>query len=523
MPTDGVRQPLQPLYLALRITFAKLLNGLVVLLLAIAIIFKPVSAATVEEWRTRTIYRLFIDRFGKEDDDINICLNLNDYCGGTFKGVIKRLDYIANMGFDAILINPVVQQYGRGYHGYWSQNLYEINPEFGGEEGFQALIDEVHRRDMFLMVDVVINHTGASNQTKEAPTGNITEHVPFGDPKYYHPFCMIDYTNQTSVEQCRLGNSEEESLPDLNTEDTFVAQTLINFIANFTSFWGIDGYRIDAAKHIRKNFYPTFVEAAGVFMSGEVYYFYDDEYQASYVIDAGLPAVENYNLWKYIQSVFTKQNPPQTFTTLDDLIHNQSSVYPNTNHLTTFIENMDIGRFLQTDIFGGTSDPGLTQDQAKYKNALTLLLTMPGIPMVYYGAEQGLYSRAGDVDSFRMELWYSLYDTTTDLYGWITQLVSLRRMYAGKLFDANLTTLFVEDDVYAYTRGLVLTVLSSEGYASQPRSIVIPNLPYAPGTVLARLDDWTATVVVPAAGGGLNVTINNGRPLVFFPLADLVR
>ncbi|KAJ1562687.1 Alpha-amylase A type-1/2 [Cladochytrium tenue] len=331
---------------------------------------------------------------------------------------------------------------------------------------------------------------------------------------------MVDFSNQTSIEQCRLGNSTDESLPDLNTEDVFVEQTLLDFIANFTSFWGIDGYRLDSARHVRHDFYPAFVDAARVFVSGEVLKTYDDEYVASYVIDGGIPTVENYNAWKYIQSVFTTQDPPQTFVTLDQLLHNQSSVFPNPHLLTTFIENMDIGRFLQTDLFGGTSDPSLTQDQAKYKNALTLLLTMPGIPMVYYGAEQALYSRNGDVDSYRMELWYSLYDTTTDLYGWITQLVSLRRMYADNVLGKNITTLFVEDEVYAYARGPVLAVLSAEGYTSSSHSIVVPNLPYAAGTVLVRLDDWTVTVTVPA-GGSLNVTIYNGRPLVFIPRQDL--
>lgn len=68
------------------------------------------------------------------------------------------------MGFDAIWISPVVDNYEEGYHGYDALNLYKINPRFGGEVALKELIAECHKRDIWVMVDVVANHVFPSNK-----------------------------------------------------------------------------------------------------------------------------------------------------------------------------------------------------------------------------------------------------------------------------------------------------------------------------------------------------------------------
>lgn len=100
-------------------------------ILIIAIVISSIYCASKDQWKTRTIYQILTDRFFRSDGNTQTCTDLSNYCGGTFYGIIKKLDYIAEMGFDAIWISPIVANYRNGYHGYWAQNIYEINGHFG--------------------------------------------------------------------------------------------------------------------------------------------------------------------------------------------------------------------------------------------------------------------------------------------------------------------------------------------------------------------------------------------------------
>ena len=92
------------------------------------------------------------------------CVGLRNYCGGTFKGIEKHLDYISGLGANAIWISPIVLNTDNGYHGYWAQNIFEINPHFGTKEDLKSLVTACHDRDMWVMVDIVNQSHGLSAQ-----------------------------------------------------------------------------------------------------------------------------------------------------------------------------------------------------------------------------------------------------------------------------------------------------------------------------------------------------------------------
>lgn len=117
------------------------------------------SAADASEWKQRIIYQLLTDRFARNDSSTAPCADLENYCGGSFTGMVAHLDYIVEMGFDAVWISPVVANFPGGYHGYAAQNLYVINPMFGGEEGLKAFVKAAHDKGVFVMVDVVANQS----------------------------------------------------------------------------------------------------------------------------------------------------------------------------------------------------------------------------------------------------------------------------------------------------------------------------------------------------------------------------
>ena len=112
-----------------------------------------------QKWKKRSVYFLLTDRFEKSTAGGSACTNLSNYCGGTFKGLTNGLDYIKGMGFDAVWISPVVDNLSGGYHGYWAKNWEGINSNFGTEAELTAFVQAAHAKGIWVMVDVVANHS----------------------------------------------------------------------------------------------------------------------------------------------------------------------------------------------------------------------------------------------------------------------------------------------------------------------------------------------------------------------------
>ena len=187
----------------------KIISLLIVLLLSAYI-----SCKSKEDWKSRSIYQILTDRFARTSDT-GSC-NLSAYCGGNYQGMIKQLDYIKGMGFDAIWISPIIENTEGSYHGYHFTNLYTLNTHFGSEDDFKALVAACHKKDIWVMVDVVANHVG--------PIGtDYSKITPFNSAEHYHDKCDItDWGNQWQVENCRLCD-----LPDLKQENDWVTEKLV--------------------------------------------------------------------------------------------------------------------------------------------------------------------------------------------------------------------------------------------------------------------------------------------------------
>ena len=132
--------------------FSKLLLGA----LSVALLLTTTLAASPAEWRSRSIYQLLTDRFARTDGSTTATCDTASgiYCGGTWAGIIKKLDYIQGMGFDAVWISPVTKNiegktaYGEAYHGYWQQDLYAVNGHYGTSDDLKELSRALHGRGM---------------------------------------------------------------------------------------------------------------------------------------------------------------------------------------------------------------------------------------------------------------------------------------------------------------------------------------------------------------------------------------
>lgn len=497
--------PLENILIRLKMHFyrlAPLLTTIASLLLG------DTRAATPAQWKTRTIYQVVTDRFAVVNGTTpSSCpAGTTVYCGGTFQGIISRLDYIANMGFDAIWISPVVANVdsANAYHGYWAQDLYSINSHFGSAADLKALSSALHARGMYLMVDVVANHMGEhvnGSSVGKDPSG----YRPFNSPSHYHPFCTIsNYNNQSNVEQCWLGSNQQDGLPDLNTENPAVYNGLYSWVKSLVGNYTIDGLRVDTVKHVRKDFWPGFNSNSGVFCTGEVLSG-DPSYVAPY--QSVMDSLINYPLFYTLTRAF--QKPNQGFTELKSILTTIRSSFKDPFLLTNFLENQDQPRFLS-----------LTSDRALAKNAITFLLTGDGIPIIYYGQEQ---SFSGANDPYNREaLWSSNYNTGTEMYVHISKVNRLRQKVKGLSSGNPLLTQLVStyDDAgaWVYRKAGMVVALSSAGAGGGTQNVGVDAGKLPQGTLQDVISCKTLSV---GSSGTVKVQLNGGQPAVYYPVDGL--
>ncbi len=377
------------------------------------------SVLNAAQMRSNAVYQVVTDRFALPNSSTSTDCDVSarQYCGGTWSGIQSKLDYIQGMGFDTIWISPIVQNIGgttgdgQAYHGYWSLDVSQLNSNFGTPGDLQSLISAIHSRAMSIMVDVVINHVAATSSSTFASSSS---YGPFSVQADFHPFCWIDdYSNQTQVEQCWLGDSST-ALPDLNTESDTVKSYWNSWIYNLTSNYSIDAIRIDTVKHIRHDFWPPFISAAGVFNQGEVLD-NDAAYVGSYQTNASVNPF-NYPVYYGLVQAFNASTGR-----MSDLISLISQVKGNFSDPTLagmFLNNHDNPRF-----------ENYTSDMALVKNAHAYAFVGDGIPYLYYGSEAGFHG--GNDPGNREPLWTSGYNTSSDMYKYFTSLNAVRQAAAG--------------------------------------------------------------------------------------------
>lgn len=443
-----------------------------------------VSSKTPDDWKGRHIYQVITDRFAMPDGGDTHCDDLSKYCGGTWKGLTQNLDYLKGMGFDAIWISPVLLNTKDSYHGYSTLSLYKLNDVFGTEAEFQTLIDECHKRDIYVMVDIVPNHM--------APV--MFDYVtldPFNKAEHFHDYCYImdnDYAhNQWRVTNCRLLN-----LPDLNHENPFVVTKLIEYIKDFISKWNIDGLRLDATPHMPYWFLDEFQKAVGMYMIGEIFDARVD-YVASYTkkIDAAL----NFPLYFKIGSSIGQSGP---MTDLVDLIQTEQATFDNVDVLGNFIDNHDTTRFST-----------VTPDTWRLKNALVMSFFNRGIPVLYYGTEQ---QETGDKDpNNRQPLWQYGYKTDSVMYLYISKLITYRKKVS--IWTQTMEYLQATKNVLSFKRGdtyfFVMNIKTAVDYT-------VSGVKVTADEKYCSIDDQTKCFTIGAAETSFKVQIPaGGEPMIY--------
>ncbi|XRM45246.1 hypothetical protein ABZX51_008347 [Aspergillus tubingensis] len=391
----------------------------IISLLVVTLGISTVNAASRDQWIGRSIYQIVTDRFARSDNSTTAACDAaqGNYCGGSFQGIINKLDYIQNLGFDAIWISPAQTQISArtadlsAYHGYWPNDLYSINSHFGTPKELQALSSALHDRGMYLMLDIVVGDMAWAGNSS---TVEYSTFKPFDDQKYFHDFRLLssDPTNETCVLECWMGDTVV-SLPDLRNEDEQVQNILGSWISELVSNYSIDGLRIDSVLNIAPDFFSNFTKSSGVFTVGE-----GATADAADVcpLQPSLNGLLNYPLYYILTDAFNTTNG--NLSTITESISYTKGQCEDVLALGTFTANQDVPRF-----------GSYTSDISLARNILTSSMLADGIPILYYGEEQHLTGSYNPVN--REALWLTNYSMHSTSLPTLVQSLNRLRSYAS--------------------------------------------------------------------------------------------
>ncbi|KAJ5179973.1 glycoside hydrolase superfamily [Penicillium capsulatum] len=451
------------------------------------------------------------DRFARTDGSTSVPCNTTNgfYCGGTWRGTIDKLDYIQGMGFDAVMISPIVENiegrvyYGEAYHGYWPLDLYSLNSHFGTRQDLLDLSAALHSRGMFLMMDTVINNMASmTNGSNPAKAIDYSVFKPFNNADYFHPYCKItDWNNFTNAQLCQTGDNYV-ALADLYTEHEDVQTLFAKWARDVMKTYSIDGLRIDAAKHVNPGFLHSFEEKVDTFMTGEVLQGQVDiicDYQSKY-----LGSMPNYPIYYSMLRALTKGNISELALTIAEM----KASCPDVTSLVSFSENHDVGRIAS-----------MNDDIALAKNILAFTILFDGVPMIYQGQEQHL--KGSHTPENREAIWLTKYNTDSVLYKLIASLNAIRKhafMMDAEYITTSSRSLYEGGSELVLVKGVeglqVLTVLSNQGTGGKPYEMTLP-FSYNAGTELMEV--LNCQVYTVDNHGELTIKMDKGEPRVFYP------
>jgi alpha-amylase len=371
---------------------------------ALAAFILLISCQSKEEkskavWPSGVKYEVFVLSFADGDGDGK----------GDFKGLTSKLDYLQDLGINGIWMMPIMPS--PTYHKYDVTDYKGVNPEYGTVDEFKTFVNEAHKRDIKIIVDLILNHTGSDHpwfqsalKSKDSPyrnyyvwankdsirqhiakkqttfdSDNITQwHAPNGDTlaEHYYGFFW-------------------GGMPDLNFDNPKVRDEFREIGRYWLQDMNVDGFRLDAAKHVypddrAKDNHAFWIEfrkdmekiKPDVYLVGEVWS--DSKTVAPYL--KGLPALFNFDMGYAIANVVNAGKDSlglvKKYKEISDFYKSVTNEYLD----ATFLRNHDQARILSE----------LGDDQHKARLAASILLTLPGTPYIYYGEEIGMIGKKPD-------------------------------------------------------------------------------------------------------------------------------
>ncbi len=439
------------------------------------------------------MYLAMPDRFANGDtanDNPDQSRGLHDrtkgryYHGGDLEGLRRKLPYLKQLGITAIWLNPLYDNNNAlnrkeiydgqpitDYHGYGATDMYAVDEHFGDMALFKRVVDEAHAMGIKMILDMVANHTGPYHPwATDSPTPTwyhgTTEKHP-NNP--WQTWTLHDPYSPPAMRQATLDGWFIDILPDFNQDDPEVAR----YITQNTLWWvgmsGMDGIRQDTWPYVPrwywrdwmtaiKREYPS-LKVVGEVLDGDptfVSFFQGGKTQYD-GIDDKVDALFDFPMHFAVRNTFARGNSVRDVAQMLA----RDYLYPNPNALVTLLGLHDVNRFM--------NEPGATT--AGLKLAYTLLATVRGTPLIYYGDEIALPG-GNDPDNRRdfpggwREDPRNAFETSgrTDVeQGVWSHLQTLLTLRAARpdLRRGRMENLHVGDQTYVYRRGGTVVAINN--------------------------------------------------------------
>ncbi len=386
-----------------------------------------------DDWRRQVIYQIITDRFDNGDPSNDNAhprgrvapANGEAIHGGDFRGVEKRLAYLESLGVTAIWISPIFLNSHGQYHGYCTFDFDRIDPHWGTLKDLHSLIDAAHERGIRVFFDVICNHMADLIEPNspepaawKAPPQTYTLRwrqpslrypPPFDNLDLFHAHGPIDWNVSQSVILGELYN-----LDDLNTELPQVREYLTQAFKNLITAMNCDGFRVDTTRHVEPEFWRYWcrqVKAHAASLGKKNFLIFGESWEYDntklnrYLVDENGERIYDSLLdfpgMKVMLNVFAK-NAAGTTALKSAYERALRQLAPHAHdRMVRFIDNHDGKRFLTV---AAESQPDVEKRHGRLKLALTYMLTSGGVPIIYYGTEQGFEGGSKDWDSSREDM-----------------------------------------------------------------------------------------------------------------------
>jgi len=505
-------------------------NALFTTIFVIIVALAPLSALGAD-FKREVVYQIITDRFFDGSTANNnpsqssglydaTKTNWRAYWGGDLAGIQQKMSYLAGMGVTAIWISPPVDNLnanipdGGGnptasYHGYQGRDFKRVEEHSGNASNtwteFDNLVSAAHAAGIKVIVDFAPNHTTQDNAGEFGAfydngtlVGNYTSDT---NGYFHHNGNISNWDDRYQVQYYTLFN-----LADLNQEHATV-DAYMKASAQLFQQHGVDGFRIDAIKHITWGWQYSLANSiytyGDSFLFGEWYQsgtsdpLYRDSYK--YSNKSGISMLD-FPLNTAVRNVFGSN---ANFSEIDTVLTAEAANFTWDEDLVTFVDNHDMTRFLS-----------LNNNNNRLHQALAFILTSRGIPCIYYGTEQYLHNdTSGGGDPYNRPM-MNAFSTSTTAYTLTNRLSTLRRNNTAIPYGSHQQR-WMNNDVYVYERkffgNVVLVAINKSGSTQYNITGLNTSLPAG-----AYSDHLTGLI----GGSSINVTAGTGgnNPVAAFNL-----
>ena len=435
------------------------------------------------EWSYGAIvYQVFPDRFWPGNGrSWNKVTSLHDIYGGTLRGIIEKLDYIADMGFNTIWLNPFFPD-DNTHHGYHATDYFNVNPRMGTIDDIKELLAKAHARGIRLLLDFVANHWSSRHHSFQ-------QAIKDPDSPYFDWFHWIDYPYDYET---FFGVMD---LPQVNVDHPEVRDYLLRSATFWLGEIGFDGLRLDYALGPSHDFWTTLrqvVKAArpDAWIFGEVV----ETPSTILSYEGRLDGCLDFPLMQAVRDTFALQR--MSLPAFDAFLNNHEHFFPATFSRPSFLDNHDMNRFSWL----------AKNDGRKLKVAAMCQFTLSGPPIVYNGTEVGVHQEMGmsEPGSQGMEecrqpmLWDAAQDA--GLREFFRELIQFRRNHPV-LWRGKRRTLHVDEttSTYVYLRYQEADwVLAAFNFSDATQTIQITQ-PITAKSQTLTLPAWSGEITSPTA------------------------